>query len=473
MASKPLNSSSFVSQSILSFLNTLTSDQTIYVGYSGGLDSSVVLHALHRAINQGGFANQLVAIHVNHGLQAEADGWSKHCSAYCQLLAIDFMPLKVEVKPAQRQGLEAEARAQRYQAFAKAIQSNNKEKLEQKQSPAILVTAHHQRDQAETLLLNLFRGAGIQGLAAMPYSKVLNEAAALDVAVRHCRPLLEVPYQALLHYAKQYQVDYIEDPSNQDSEFKRNLVRNEVLPSLGVHWNGLEQKLADSAGYMQESLELLDELAKLHLSETEYSFDYISVPECSIVQKKNLIRFWFKRFWPNVTLSATHFNWVLDALENYENSQNKSFSKQLKIGELRVYKRRLYYLVGSINPFQFSFSNLEALVSFINQSPSVFSVGARSKEESFVFKINKKESGLNIVLRPIQPSDSVNKKQLKAFFQKAGIPFWLRAFWPVLEFGEREQVVILGCPKCSGALQTDETFVEVALNYSQLRQLQS
>ncbi|MGH8454045.1 MAG: tRNA lysidine(34) synthetase TilS, partial [Nevskiales bacterium] len=165
------------------------------LAYSGGLDSTVLLHALVRA----GLPAPLEAIHIHHGLQPAADRWPGHCQRVCQQLGIPLTVLEVTPVRGPRLSPEAEARRARYDALRSAMRSGD-----------VLLTAHHLDDQAETLLLQLLRGAGPRGLAAMPTLSEFPPG-------WHARPLLACSRMALETYARQHGLEWVEDPSNTDT----------------------------------------------------------------------------------------------------------------------------------------------------------------------------------------------------------------------------------------------------------------
>ena len=225
---------------LLKKLKLLTSSKKLLVGYSGGLDSHVLLHALAPLINSSqGF--QIRAVYIDHGLQSIATQWAQHCLAICNNLSIhcDVIPLQLTIP--QGESLEAVARKARYHAFSEILQEDE-----------ILLTAHHQDDQAETLLIQLFRGAGINGLAAMPMITTFAKA-------QHLRPLLDQSRQELEHYAQLNRLDFIEDPSNQDQHYDRNFFRHTIIPRLKKRWSSMGKVLARVAQHQAEAKSLLAE----------------------------------------------------------------------------------------------------------------------------------------------------------------------------------------------------------------------
>ena len=239
------------------------------IAFSGGLDSTVLLHLLaHLAKNQS--LPALSAIHVHHGLQAAADAWPAHCQAVCDALGVPLQVVHVQVQPGA--SLERAARDARYGAFVEATQANE-----------LLLTAQHRDDQAETLLFRLLRGAGVRGLSGMPSQRPLGRGHLM-------RPLLDVSRAELEAYATAHQLSWIEDPSNQDRQFSRNYLRHQVFPVLSERWPQAVATMARSAAHLSEAQALLDELAQIDLAEatTVSDFDWLGVPSLALASLAKL-----------------------------------------------------------------------------------------------------------------------------------------------------------------------------------------
>ena len=216
----------------------ILSGRRVCVGLSGGRDSVVLLHALAGLRDSLSF--DLSAFHVHHGLSPHADRWTAFCEEFCASLAVPLRVVRVAVQETG-EGLEAAARQARYAAFTHC-------------EADWLALAHHQDDQAETLLLNLLRGAGAEGLAAMPAERRQGD-------LRLVRPLLGVPRAAIAAWAGAHGLGWVEDESNDDTALRRNFLRHEILPRLNETFTGATKALANTAGLMGETVVLLDELA--------------------------------------------------------------------------------------------------------------------------------------------------------------------------------------------------------------------
>jgi tRNA(Ile)-lysidine synthase len=210
----------------------------ILLGFSGGLDSSVLLQLL--ATDPGIRSRGLRALHVHHGLHADADAWAAHCRRVCAALDVPLEVVRVQVNLSAGLGVEGAARAARHAAFAAALGDGE-----------ILALAHHRDDQAETFLLRALRGAGADGLAAMrPWR-------------RHARgwlwrPLLELPRAALQDHAASQHLQWIDDPANMNADFDRNFLRNAVLPLLRQRWPDAPGSFARSAALCAQAVDLLE-----------------------------------------------------------------------------------------------------------------------------------------------------------------------------------------------------------------------
>ncbi|QVW24500.1 tRNA lysidine(34) synthetase TilS [Pseudomonas hormoni] len=247
--------------------------KTWRIAFSGGLDSTVLLHLLANLAKTESLP-ALSAIHVHHGLQAVADTWPEHCQSVCDGLGVPLQVVHVQVQPGA--SLERAARDARYGAFIEATQINE-----------VLLTAQHRDDQAETLLFRLLRGAGVRGLSGVPSQRPLGRGHLL-------RPLLDVSRAELEAYATEHQLRWIEDPSNQDHQFSRNYLRHQVLPVMTTRWPQAVASMARSAAHLSEARGLLDELAQIDLAHarTDSEFDWLGVPslELSPIAKRSAAR---------------------------------------------------------------------------------------------------------------------------------------------------------------------------------------
>ncbi|MBA1189712.1 tRNA lysidine(34) synthetase TilS [Pseudomonas entomophila] len=213
---------------------------TWYVAFSGGLDSTVLLHLLTLQRTQRPMP-PIRALHIHHGLQPAADAWPEQCRRVCERLGVPLEVVHVRVAPGA--SLEQAARSARYAAFAEVLGPGD-----------VLFTGQHQNDQAETLLFRLLRGAGVRGLAGMPRQRPLGAGTLV-------RPLLDRARAELFAHATDAGLPWIEDPSNDDIAFDRNFLRAQVLPLMEQRWPRASLSLARSADHLGEALDLLSEVA--------------------------------------------------------------------------------------------------------------------------------------------------------------------------------------------------------------------
>lgn len=233
------------------------SGQKICVALSGGMDSVVLLHALVQVRAQVPLT--LSALHVNHGISPRAADWAEFCRQTCLALDVSYEIATLPPLNAAGGGLERAAREARYAVFAKV-------------DADVLCMAHHQNDRAETLLLNLFRGAGPQGLAAMPGTRFLNGKCLT-------RPFIDVPRATLHAWALEHDVRWIEDESNLNLHFRRNYMRHVVLPAVIQQFPGAVSVLARTAGQMQQQNALLARLAAIDAQSCEDCHGQLIVSE--------------------------------------------------------------------------------------------------------------------------------------------------------------------------------------------------
>jgi len=241
------------------------------IAYSGGIDSTVLLHAMSRI----DFGIPVLAVHIDHQLCAAPGTWDEHCQAFAASLSVDYISRLVNVDTTTGSGPEAAARSARYAAFETIIQPHD-----------WLLSAHHQSDQGETLLLNLFRGSGLAGLSAIGHSRVFANG-------RLVRPFLSERKECIETYAREEKLSWIDDPSNAENRFDRNFLRNDIVPSLEQRWPALVERLARSAELAGEAQGLLDDLARIDLQAagTTGPLDIKVLSQLSVARQKNLLRY--------------------------------------------------------------------------------------------------------------------------------------------------------------------------------------
>ena len=265
------------SEPVTSFLTGLPGAAHYCVAYSGGLDSHVLLHAM--AARAGINGTPLTAVHVDHGLQQASGDWAVHCRDVCRELDVPMTLLHVDARARPGESPEAAARHARYSALAEWLPTD-----------AVLLTAQHREDQAETFLLQLFRGAGPRGLAAMPTQATFGNGCLV-------RPLLACSRADILAYAQRHRLRWVEDPSNTDTRYDRNLLRRTLLPAIRQRWPGLDRVLARAAALQADQAQLATALAGIDLAQAERrtgQLDADTLDTLDRARQRNLLRHWIE-----------------------------------------------------------------------------------------------------------------------------------------------------------------------------------
>jgi tRNA(Ile)-lysidine synthase len=204
-------------------LDELSTENRIFVAFSGGLDSTALLFLCNKALKQKKISN-LKAIHINHNLSKNSDDWQQHCESFCRSNNIEFESFVVEV-PNLRSSIESQARQARYKIFESLLDENDQ-----------ILLAHHRDDVFETILLRLFRGTGVDGLSGMNDKRSLGKGEII-------RPFLNLPKSDLRIFIDENDLPYVEDDTNSKNDFDRNFLRNEIVPSLEKRWNKLSERV--------------------------------------------------------------------------------------------------------------------------------------------------------------------------------------------------------------------------------------
>lgn len=245
-----------------------------WVAFSGGLDSTVLLHLMKRYQSQHAGVS-VTAVHVNHGLHGDAGEWARHCEQVCKSWQLDYQSITVQVHMASGQSLEEQARESRYQGLAKLVEEND-----------CVLTAHHADDQVETVLMRLFRGAGVSGLTGMPQTRRLGSGFLL-------RPLLAVTREDLQTYGATHGLsEVLQDPSNTDSRFDRNFLRHQILPAVRERWG--TKGIHRAREHLETASDLLRELAEGDIAEVSHGAQLrvSKLLELPPARQANALRYW-------------------------------------------------------------------------------------------------------------------------------------------------------------------------------------
>ncbi len=402
-----------------------------WVAYSGGVDSHVLLHAL--VTIRASLNCRIGAVHVHHGLHEDADQWETHCREICKNLAVAFVSLQVDARHATGESPEAVARAARYSALQEWLPPGD-----------WLLTAQHQDDQAETLLLQLLRGSGVRGLAAMP-------ALADFGAGQLRRPLLDCSRQALLAYALENDLEWIDDPSNQDTGLDRNFLRHRIVPELRQRWPGLSGTLARSARHCAEAARALAQLAEQDLAsvagEAAGGLRVSGLQRLSLARRRNALRHWCMQQCGSTPSTAVVERMLTDVLASRADA-----GPCVRWGdhELRRYRDQVFLLrqqpedlpAGFLAwqlPRPLALPGGDGTLS-VTREPGV---GVRAAAvPANVLRVGFRRGG-----ERCRPAGRRHHHELKKLFQEHGVPPWERSRIPLI-YIDNELAAVAGLWVC-------------------------
>ncbi len=402
-----------------SFQDNLKQNNTsleILLGFSGGLDSCVLLHLLANIQTQLHF--KLKAIHVHHGLNPSADDWLNFCKEKCKFLDIEFYDVKVKINEKRSLGIEGEARELRYGAI-------------KKKQKGVVALGHHQNDQAETLMLQLLRGSGLKGLAGMPE---------FDEKRKFWRPMLDMKKEQLEKYASENNIKYIEDESNEDINFDRNFIRKKVLPLIESRYPASIETISRSATNISEGHQI-NELLALDDSKNIMSDDgsYLlieSLNKLPNLRAINLIRWWLSF---NNLLMPSKKN--VEELFRQVRLIKKDTSLNVKISDdraIRAFGDKIFIvsMTNKSSSYHFKWAGQEEIelpnkskLHFVKTKKGGLSLTKLGEKSLY---IKNRSGGEKLKPYPDQPSRS-----LKHLFQKAEIPHWERDQFPLVYANEQ------------------------------------
>lgn len=403
--------------------NHLPPKADVTLGLSGGLDSCVLLHLLVQLRQPLVF--QLSAIHVNHQISPNAGEWASFCEQLCADLSVPLQVIKVDVPRNSGLGLEAAAREARYGALLE-------------HGSGTLLLAHHQDDQAETLLLQLLRGAGVNGMSAMARVSQMGNAIVL-------RPLLDISKVAIQIFAEEVGLHWVEDASNQDSRFDRNFLRNEVMPMLRSRFPACAATLARSAANFADSSAALEQLAELDALDTCFPgrLDTSVLKSLSQARATNLLSWWIRRE-TGLTLSRVRLHEVLNQL--CAAKIGAQVECRLNAVTLRRYRRWAYMDHGhKVLPYAFEWKQGQVIdLPDGSRLGMTQASGAGILAEFFqagLLVTNRAGAPLKGEMK-IMPASRGVTKTLKNLWQESGVPPWERERMPMLWNGN-ELVAVL------------------------------
>lgn len=436
-------------QFLLPFISEQTS--TVYVGYSGGVDSTVLLHLAQQCCQSLEHVS-IGAIHVNHQLSENARQWQLFCQQQCEQLGVTFIAKTVVIESNQ-QGLEAEARKVRYQAFEQVMAEHQDEQV-------LLLLGQHCDDQAETLLLQLKRGAGVKGLAAMAQSHPLSSNGQM------LRPLLSYSRQQVLQYAVDNQLNWIEDESNLDCRFDRNFIRQQLMPQLTERWPGFVKAVNRTAQHMAEQQTLLDDLAVMDLATLDAMDNHLDIIALAQLAKQsqhranNVLRYWLsmhKVLMPStVILSRVFSELALAAQDKMPIIEWQQF--QLRRFKSRIYLLGLHELASGQDCIWHDLATQLTLKAIDGEVLGYLDIKGDKPLEgvndsaSEQMSVRFAKAGQYNQLRVIKRGNDFAHK-LSDIFKQHHIPPWQRSRVPLLYWGE-QLIAVVGLLVCDSASTT-------------------
>ena len=393
----------------------------LVIAYSGGLDSTVLAHALSSLKRDREYFAQtpVVAIHIDHRLQPESLIWSEHCAESAAALGIEFQSFSVTVQLESGKGPEASARDARYAALHARLQSGD-----------WLLSAHHREDQAETLLLNLIRGSGPAGVAGI--GEVRRFAPGWLA-----RPMLNVNRSDILQYAIDHDLKWVEDPSNTDRRFDRNFLRHEVLSRLRSRWPDIAARLQRSASHAGEASQLLLELAEIDraaLGACSGRLPIDGLLALSQARRRNVIRFALRDQGLSTPTTLQLQRIMTEVILAREDAQPLV---SWPGGSVRRYRNGLYLLPENLADAVKTASLQDNQLDLgAGLGRLILETGANTGVSDALIRgglcIRPREGG-----EEIQPVGQRHTRKLKKLLQEEGVVPWMRDRLPLIYAGER------------------------------------
>lgn len=409
-----MNKSSISFTRILEVIGRLPIPGRLWIAYSGGVDSTVLMHIL--ANNRGNLASDVTAAHVNHQLSPQAESWANHCKTICEKENIEFKMITVNAKKIKGTSQEAHARELRYAALEKVMGKSD-----------MLLTAHHKDDQAETLMQQLMRGAGPEGLAGIPELKKLGDGWLV-------RPLLEYSREQIKDYAEHHGLKWIEDESNLDTDIDRNYIRAHVIPCLQQRWPSSIDIISRSARHQADVINILKEIAeqdyKNNTGEKLNTLNIVDLKKLSDTRMRNLIRYWLKK--NGHPTASTALTEILIKELIYA-GDDRMPSIRWHETEVRRYRNTIYVMkpLAELHTEMPLSWNLEQPLDIdYGRLVATQIIGGGIKTESVnnnLVQVRFRTGG-----ETIRPAGRNETHKVKKLFQESGVPPWKRDRVPLL-----------------------------------------
>lgn len=398
--------------------------------YSGGLDSAVLLHLCARYTGQD--HSSLMAFHVHHGISPNADQWVLHSQNRCIELAVPFDAAYVKLESTQQSGVEATARNKRYAALGQLCGHHRID---------VLLTAHHQDDQAETMLLQLLRGSGVAGLRGMQQCHQASELLGNE-SLLLARPLLDFSRAELEQYARENQLVHIEDESNTDLRYARNALRLQIMPVLAHHFPGFQSRFARTALHAQSSLELIEQLAQQDYEscrvDSSAQLDAQRLQILPDARIDNVLRYWIAMHHVQMPSSARLAEMRKQLLHAKDDAQ-----VCVRHGIIEVHRYRQQLAISSCakesaGVEQFVWSG-EASIPFPAFGGTVFFDPVTPDQAGInrnwlmaqQLEMRPRRGGERLKLAANRPT-----RDMKSHYQTLGIPYWQRERLPFIFTGK-------------------------------------
>ena len=416
------NISNLDSAQLLSVLQRVPAFYTIktwWLAYSGGVDSRVLLHLLAQ-LNL-----PVRAVYIDHGLQAISKHWAQHCQQICASLNIPLSVIAVDASAQRGESPEAAARRARYQALASVMAAGD-----------CMLTAQHADDQAETFLLQLMRGAGAAGLSAMPFVQAFDTGWLV-------RPLLGFSQQTILDIARVENLQWVDDPSNSDTRFDRNYLRQKILPDLTARWPQTTQLLSRAAQQQAENQSLLATLAAQDLQQAEIS-NVLPVEKLLTLdapRQRNALRYWLEQntvrmpsraIMQQILSQLLHSREDAEASVSWDNNGLYSYRQHLYLQEKVVHDAAQVLSWDGKQPLLITSLQQQLVLQTADDTGLLPEIIGKQLQIKF------RQGG-----EKIKPDGQAHTHTLKNLFQQHGVLPWLRDRVPLLYLGD-ELIAVCG-----------------------------
>jgi len=398
-----------------------------FVAFSGGVDSTVLLHLMRELRDSHGF--ELTALHVSHNLQPQSRHWAQHCLNVCNAWDIPYRHTSLTLDTDS----ELAARSARYDWFA-----------EQLTTDSVLLTAHHEQDRAETFLFNMMRGAGSTGLSSLRPVRRFHNA-------RLVRPLLNLSQDQITNYAREKGLSWVEDPSNKLTQYSRNQIRHNVLPSLTGFRNDAIHNIARAAANLEQENSLLREVAiadlvdvrehPMHPIDCSYALCYSDIVHLSPARQANLLRFWLR----SLKLHTPSKRFMARILNAIQSPPASTAVLQESGSQFRFYQGFMYVMPAITEMAPFSTINWQNVEQPLDLFHNKIRVDSTRKLRKLVS--SRRDASVRLAARPEVENPKAlqgHSLNLKKWLQEIGIPPWRRQALPLLTMSGRGNDVVLG-----------------------------